>query len=57
MGKHKKPYSMSEKQILPKEEVQRNKDHSKTVSDLPEPDDLPITVLEKSIPKSALRDT
>lgn len=48
--------SWASKQPLPVSEIQRNADHGKTHADLPEKGDLPITVLEKQIPKTDLHD-
>lgn len=44
------------KQPLPDAEIQRNARHGKTASHLPQKGDLPITVLEKEIPKTDLHD-
>lgn len=44
------------KQPLPDQTVSRNARHGKTADDLPERGDLPLTVLEKSIPATDLHD-
>ena len=52
----KRKQSWASKQPLPDAEIQRCADHGKTHADLPESGDLPITVLEKQIPKTDLHD-
>ena len=44
------------KQPLPFEQIRQNARNSKTASNLQEPGDLPIQVLNKEIPRSKLRD-
>lgn len=44
------------KQPLPAAEIQKNARHGKTASQLPQPGDLPIRVLEKEIPANDLHD-
>ena len=56
MKRRQNRHSESVRQPLPDTEIQRNARHGKTVSDLPEPDDLPLTVLKKDIPETDLHD-
>lgn len=44
------------KQPLPDQTVSRNARHGKTADDLPEQNDLPLTMLKKSIPETDLHD-
>ena len=43
-------------QPLPDQTISRNARHGKTADDLPEPNDLPLTLLNKSIPETDLHD-
>ena len=44
------------RQPLPDEAIQRNAPHGKTADDLPDPGDLPVTVLAKEIPATDVHD-
>ena len=56
MKRSRSSRSESRRQPLPADEIQRNARRGKTPDDLPQPDDLPITVLEKEIPATDLHE-
>ncbi len=55
-GKARRTKTEAAKQPLPQEQIMRNALHGKTASDLQEPGDLPINILDKEIPRAELRD-
>ena len=52
----KKPHSMTEKQPLPIDSIQSGANHGKTASNLADPGDLPVNILENEVPVNDLHD-